>query len=402
MKVIMGERVPIKMWIGDMEIEATAMQQLKDLSALPFLFKHVAVMPDVHMGYGSTVGSVIATEGVVIPSAVGVDIGCGMAAIRTDSVVGDLDGGFAKLRAAIEKAVPHGRTEHGRKGDRGAWGATPAHVVKAWEAELAAYWETLITEHPKLNRNSHPSVHLGTLGTGNHFIEICVDEEERLWIMLHSGSRGPGNRIGTHFSREAQGLMEEFYVKLPHKELAFIPESHPLFGAYYGAVQWAQAYARANRNIMLNATLDALKASIPSVAVERVINCHHNYVDKEHHFGRNIYVTRKGAVRAREGDMGIIPGSMGDKSFIVRGKGNPESFCSCSHGAGRVMSRTKARATFSVADHERATEGVECRKDESVLDESPRAYKNIEEVMAAQEDLVSIEHTLKQVVCVKG
>src|SRR5690606_16924422 len=315
---------------------------------------------------------------------------------------------LAQIRSAIEKAVPHGRTDGGKKNDRGAWGDTPSEINIAW-AELEEGYKKIVTKTPSLEsrHGRTPFSHLGTLGGGNHFIEVCIDESENVWIMLHSGSRGVGNRIGTYFIEAAKKEMERWFINgsLPDINLSYLPEGSELFNDYIEAVGWAQSFARKNREQMMKATLKALKKTkgVPKFeATDMVISCHHNYIEKENHFGKNIWVTRKGAVRARKGDLSIIPGSMGAKSFIVRGLGCEDSFCSASHGAGRAMSREEAKRSFTLKDHREATEGVECKKDASVLDETPKAYKPIEAVMEAQKDLVEIVHTLKQIVCVKG
>jgi tRNA-splicing ligase RtcB len=335
---------------------------------------------------------------------VGVDIGCGMTAVQTSLNARDLPDNLKGIRTAIEAAVPHGRTNHGGAGDRGAWHDIPARNREVWMADLEARYDAILVKHSKLDRGNHAN-HLGTLGTGNHFIEVCLDESDTVWFMLHSGSRGVGNRMGSYFIDLARKDMKRFFVNLPDVDLAYFPEHTEHFEDYVEAVEWAQDYAQRNRDLMMEQTLGAVRNSgevPPFEAGLKAINCHHNYVAREAHYGENVLVTRKGAVRAREGDMGIIPGSMGARSFIVRGKGNPESFSSCSHGAGRAMSRNEAKRRFTVEDHVRMTEGVECRKDEDVIDETPAAYKPIDAVMAAQADLVEIVHTLRQVVCVKG
>ncbi len=394
--------VPIKMWTRGVPVEAKAREQLTRAAQMPFVFKHVAVMPDVHVGIGATVGSVIPTKGAVIPAAVGVDIGCGMMAARTSLLAIDLPDNLEGVRAAIERAVPHGRKVGRGKRDTGAWGDPPAEIVEAW-AMLVERFEQIVAKYPRLAQSNNLT-HLGTLGTGNHFIEVCLDTEQRVWIMLHSGSRGVGNAIGTFFIELAKKDMRKWFINLPDEDLAYFPEGTDHFSDYVEAVEWAQDYAVLNRRMMMANVIRALHGVIakPFDAELEAVNCHHNYVQRESHFGENVLVTRKGAVRAAKGVLGIIPGSMGAKSFIVRGLGNPESFESCSHGAGRVMSRTQAKREVTVAEHIVATEGVACRKDEDVIDESPRAYKPIEAVMAAQSDLVEIVHTLKQVVCVKG
>src|SRR5687768_3035725 len=394
--------VPIKLWTRGVPVDDKARDQLARAAKMPFVFKHVAAMPDVHVGIGATVGSVIPTKGAVIPAAVGVDIGCGMMAARTSLHASDLPDTLEGVRDAIEKAVPHGRDVGRGKRDKGSWGDPPAEIVAAW-ATLAERFKRIVAKYPKLEKANH-LVHLGTLGTGNHFIELCLDEADRVWVMLHSGSRGVGNAIGTFFIELAKQDMRKWFVNLPDENLAYFPEGTEHFDDYVEAVGWAQDFAALNRRMMMTNVVRALRSVIakPFEAELEAINCHHNYVQKENHFGENVLVTRKGAVRAAEGVMGIIPGSMGAKSFIVRGRGNKEAFDSCSHGAGRLMSRTEAKKVFTLDDHILATEGVECRKDAGVIDETPAAYKPIEAVMAAQSDLVEIVHTLKQVVCVKG
>jgi len=394
--------VPIKMWTRGVPVEDGARAQLARAAQMPFVFKHVAVMPDVHVGIGATVGSVIPTKGAVIPAAVGVDIGCGMMAARTSLVASDLPDNLEAIRSAIEQAVPHGRSVGRGQRDHGSWGSPPPAIVEAW-ATLVQRFDRLCDKHPRL-KNTNNLVHLGTLGTGNHFIELCLDEEQRVWVMLHSGSRGVGNAIGTFFIELAKQDMRKWHINLPDEDLAYFPEGTDHFDDYVEAVGWAQDFAALNRRMMMTNVIRALRSQIakPFDAEMEAVNCHHNYVQRENHFGENVLVTRKGAVRAAKGVMGIIPGSMGAKSFIVRGLGNPESFDSCSHGAGRVMSRTAAKKLVTLDEHIADTAGVECRKDEGVIDETPKAYKPIEAVMAAQADLVEIVHTLKQVVCVKG
>lgn len=402
--VIPGARLPIKAWTRGVQVEDAAKQQLLNLASMPFIYKHVAAMPDVHFGIGATVGSVIATKGAIIPAALGVDLGCGLSAQRTTLTASDLPDNLFALRSAIEARIPHGRTNDGKRGDRGAWGEAPESNYQRL-APLLPGLKIITEKHPKIAQAAERApLHAGTLGTGNHFVEICLDEEQRVWVMLHSGSRGIGNRIGTYFIEAAKKDMERWFITLPDKDLAYLPQGSDLFNDYFEAVSWAQDYARTNRDLMMHATLLALAESVPKpfTCDCEAVNCHHNYVSWERHFGENVMLTRKGAVNAHEGVLGIIPGSMGAKSFIVRGKGNRESFCSCSHGAGRRMSRGEAERTFTIADHEAATAGVECRKDAGVLDETPAAYKDIDAVMAAQASLVDVVHTLKQVVCVKG
>jgi tRNA-splicing ligase RtcB len=391
----------VKMWTRGVPVEDAAREQLRNTAKMPFIFKHIAVMPDVHLGKGSTVGSVIPTLDAIIPAAVGVDIGCGMIAAKTTLCATDLPDNLSRMRAAIERAVPHGRTPG--KHDRGAWGDKPPENADAAWASLVEGFARIIAKYPHLERTNH-RVHLGTLGTGNHFVEVCLDEDQAVWFMLHSGSRGVGNAIGSHFIELAREDMRQWMINLPDRDLAYFPEGTQHFDDYVEAVEWAQNFARLNREVMMQNVVRAVRGVIakPFESHLEAVNCHHNYVSREHHFGKNIFVTRKGAVRARQGELGIIPGSMGARSYIVRGLGNEDSFHSCSHGAGRKMSRTEARKRFTLEDHRQATAGVECRKDAAVIDETPAAYKDIDAVMQAQQDLVAIVHTLKQVVCVKG
>jgi len=397
-----SDGAPIKAWVRDVPIDERALGQLRNVAKLPFIHRWVAAMPDVHWGIGATVGSVIPTHKAIIPAAVGVDIGCGMMAVRTTLDAAELPDDLKNIRNDIERAVPHGMTKRGKR-DKGSWEDPPAAAENVWKKMRGGYHQ-LIERFPRLDRGKHVQ-QLGTLGGGNHFIELCLDEVDRVWVMLHSGSRGVGNRIGSFFIERAKKEMEDVIGSLPDKDLAYFTEGNQGFEDYVFAVEWAQAYARKNRELMMKAVLEALQKNkgLPKFKTdEMVVNCHHNYVQREEHFGEDVFVTRKGAVSAREGELGIIPGSMGARSFIVRGKGNPDSFHSCSHGAGRVMSRTQAKKQYTIEDHVAATEGVECRKDAGVIDETPMAYKPIEKVMAAQSDLVDIVHTLKQVVCVKG
>ena len=403
-QIIHSSNVPILAWLEGVPVEPHALQQLKNLAGLPFIHQHVAAMPDTHWGKGATIGSVIATKGAVIPAAVGVDLGCGMVAQRTTLTANDLPDTLGPLRAALEEAIPHGRTNNGGSGDKGAW-VTPEKETLTTLSPLMPRLESITQKHPQINAAAvKAQLHAGTLGGGNHFVEVCIDEEQRVWVMLHSGSRGIGNKIGTYFITKARKEMERYFVNLPDADLAYLVEGSTLFNDYLEAVAWAQAYAAINRSLMMNAALKALSTTIPKVfrCDCQAINCHHNYVSQEKHFGARVLLTRKGAVSAQKGQLGIIPGSMGAKSFIVEGKGNRDSFCSCSHGAGRVMGRDDARRQFTLEDHVLATAGIECRKDVGVIDETPAAYKDIDAVMAAQSDLVSIKHTLKQVVCIKG
>jgi tRNA-splicing ligase RtcB len=408
MQVIQGSRGGlIKAWVEGVQVEETARAQLDNIAAMPFIHRHVAIMPDVHWGMGATVGSVIPTTGAVIPAAVGVDIGCGMMAMRTSLTAADLPDNLLGLRTAIEKRIPHGRTNDGQTGDRGAWGevqSPAATVMMTLVGEMA----DIVAKHPKISRAAEKAPnHLGTLGTGNHFVEVCLDEDDRVWIMLHSGSRGIGNRIGSYFIELAKADMRKWFVNLPDQDLAYLPEGTEHFNDYMKAVSWAQRFAKANRTLMMGAAVDALQATVakPFFCDSEAVNCHHNYVAQEKHFGKDVYLTRKGAVRITPETLGIIPGSMGAKSFIVRGKaGAPlaESFCSCSHGAGRAMSRNEAKRRFTLDDHAVAMRGIEARLDADVIDETPGAYKSIDAVMAAQADHVEIVSTLRQVVCVKG
>lgn len=388
---------PIKNWA--IELEDEALSQAKNLARLPFIAPQgVALMPDAHSGKGSTIGSVIATDKAIIPAAVGVDLGCGMNAVRLSLKASDLPESLTKIRHQIERDVPLGAGgAHRRESDVQANASRlPIDSVPEAVANVfgGACYKALEKAVPQL----------GTLGSGNHFIELCIDENQDVWIMLHSGSRGVGNMIGTYFIEKAKRRMEQYFITLPDGDLAYLPEDTDDFNDYMEAVGWAQNYALENRKVMMEKVIAALRRHIPIefTITQEAINCHHNYVARENHFGRNLWVTRKGAIRAREGDLGIIPGSMGQRSYIVRGKGNLDSYCSCSHGAGRKMSRAAARRKFSISDLVAQTQGVECRKDNEVLDEIPGAYKDIDQVMAAQADLVEVVHTLKQVMCVKG
>jgi tRNA-splicing ligase RtcB len=394
-KIISKGKVPVKIYTDDIEHEA--MQQLYNLSQMSFVHSHIAAMPDVHFGRGATVGSVIPCKGAIIPAAVGVDIGCGMNAMRLSIKSDQLPDSLSRVRSAIEKAIPVGFDRH--KTDRAR-----ASTIRGLSPGL----DRVLGKHPKLLKMQKKPYQtwvrqLGTLGGGNHFIELCIDENDDVWIMLHSGSRGIGNIIGQYFIRLAQQDMGRHLHQLPDKDLAYFNEGAEHFDDYVDAVHWAQDYAMENRREMMRLIVEALKKELPKFGVSKeAINCHHNYVAIEQHFGENVYITRKGAIRAGEGELGIIPGSMGARSYIVRGKGNPESFSSCSHGAGRRMSRRKARKSFSQEDLEAQTAGVECRKDKGVLDEIPGAYKDIDVVMDNQKDLVEVVHGLRQVVCVKG
>jgi tRNA-splicing ligase RtcB len=385
--VIETSGVPVKIWSTG--VEAEAIKQLENVARLPFVFKHVAVMPDVHAGRGATIGSVVATKGAICPASVGVDIGCGMMAVKTSLNSAQVAEKIAEIRHSIERSIPVGFNSN----------RDITEEVMSWGCNKG------FPEHLKIGDTQKAVKQLGSLGGGNHFIEICLDEIGAVWIMLHSGSRNIGKVLAEIHIDKAKGLMKQMFIGLPDPDLAYFAQGTPEFSNYVDDVHWAQDYAMMNRQEMMRRILKDLghmfNGGVP-IEPEFSVNCHHNYLEWEHHYGENVIVTRKGAVRAREGDFGIIPGSMGTRSFIVRGKGNPESFNSCSHGAGRRMSRTKARATFTLEDLAQQTTGVECRKDIGIVDEIPAAYKNIDEVMANQSDLVEILYTLKQIMCVKG
>ena len=391
----------VKMWTQGVPVDEQAKAQLTNIARMPFVHSHLAVMPDVHVGKGATVGSVIATKGAIIPAAVGVDIGCGMMAVQTTLKASDLPESLADLRARIERAVPHGMVSVQGRAKKGSWAVSPDSVVTRWKG-LADRHDRIVAKQPRL-KQKEPHKQLGTLGGGNHFIEVCLDANQTVWVMLHSGSRGIGNLIGQVYIELARKDMKKHFINLPDRDLAYLVEGTDHFDEYVEAMTWAQDYAAENRRSMMDSVLRVMREVLrPFQLGEVAVNCHHNYVCREAHFGESVLVTRKGAVSAKAGELGIIPGSMGARSYIVRGLGNAESFHSCSHGAGRVMSRTAAQAKFTVADHVAATEGVECRKDKDVIDETPAAYKDIDAVMAAQRDLVEIAYTLKQVLCVKG
>ncbi len=388
-------RVPVKVYTRD--LEPSARQQLVNISQLPIVHHHVAAMPDVHHGIGATVGSVIPTLRAIIPAAVGVDIGCGMIAARLSLTASDIEEkSLKKVFAQISRDVPVGFEQHDERDAR-------SDAAQPFKRQLHG----ILEQHPgiekRVGKKSSWVRQLGTLGGGNHFIEVCLDEAQAVWVMLHSGSRGIGNAIGTYFIALAKRDAEGNQVQLPDRDLAYFPEGAQHFEDYVTAVGWAQDYARANRAEMMDLVLEAVRRHLPGFEVTtEAVNCHHNYVERETHYGESVWLTRKGAIRARAGDLGIIPGSMGTRSYIVRGKGSAEAFDSCAHGAGRRMSRTQAEKQFSIADLAAQTEGVVCRKDRGVLDEIPGAYKDIDAVMANQSDLVEVVHTLKQVLCVKG
>ncbi|VXD22275.1 RtcB family protein [Planktothrix paucivesiculata] len=381
---------PVLSWANH-DLGSAETQMAKNVASLPFVFKHVALMPDVHLGKGALVGSVIATKEAIIPAAVGVDIGCGMCAIKLPFTAEQVEGKLKKIRQEIEAAIPVGFDQN-------------KHIEKAvtnWQG-----WQEFKDLHSKVqNLESKAIKQMGSLGGGNHFIELCLDEENNVWLMLHSGSRHIGNMLAQNHIDTAKNLAKLAELKLPDPDLAYFVSGTPEFAAYWNDLQWAQHYARFNRDIMMARFKRIVETAVaggkPTKALLEV-NCHHNYSEKEVHFGEEVYVTRKGAVRAAEQDYGIIPGSMGAKSFIVKGKGNHESYCSCSHGAGRLMSRTKAKKTFTLDDLVQQTQGVECRKDTGIIDEIPGAYKSIDEVMKQQSDLVEVVATLKQILCVKG
>lgn len=388
-------RVSVHIWTDDVDTESK--QQLTNVANLPCVFQHIAAMPDVHLGAGATVGSVIATHKAIIPAAVGVDLGCGMVACRLSLTANEVDeAALQRIFAQITQDIPVGMQSY--------------RDQPAFEAQALAFepgLQALLQRHPALRKTMCGTrqwvSQLGTLGGGNHFIEVCLDEQQHVWLMLHSGSRGIGKVLASYFIELAKRDMERWLIQLPDRELAYIPEGCAYFEDYVQAVKWAQDYAMENRRCMLARSIAALRLHLPAFDVtSEVVNCHHNYVEKEHHFGTNVWVTRKGAIRARTGELGLIPGSMGARSYVVRGLGNPMSFQSSAHGAGRRMSRGQAQKTFSVADLSAQTQGVVCRKDAGVVDEIPGAYKDIDVVMNHQRDLTETLHTLKQILCVKG
>jgi tRNA-splicing ligase RtcB (3'-phosphate/5'-hydroxy nucleic acid ligase) len=394
-KTISKGKVPVKIYTDG--VEPAAMQQLYNIAQLPIIHSHIAAMPDVHCGKGATVGSVIPTKNAIIPAAVGVDIGCGMNAIRLSIKANDLPDNLRAIRLAIEAAIPVGFHMH--KVDRARRSTTNA---------LTGGLDKIIGKHKKIYSMQKKPYQtwirqIGTLGGGNHFIELCLDENDDVWVMLHSGSRGVGNAIGRYFIALARKDMGQHIVNLPDKDLAYFTEGNKYFDDYIEAVEWAQDYAMANRREMMYFILEVLRKKLRKFGVSKeAINCHHNYISQETHFDEKVFITRKGAISAYQDELGIIPGSMGAKSYIVRGKGNPQSFCSCAHGAGRKMSRSAAKRTFDEQDVSHQTEGIECRKDKGIIDEIPAAYKDIDTVMAHQHDLIEVVHTLKQIICIKG
>ena len=387
--------MPVEVFTDD--LEASARQQLVNISKLPIVHHHVAAMPDVHAGIGATVGTVIATDRAIIPAAVGVDIGCGVIAARTSLSAKDIDEkSLRRVYDQIVRDVPVGREQHKA-------GRELTHAATPFKRDLGR----ILAAHPDLAKRFPRTLNwaqqMGTLGGGNHFIEVCLDEADRMWVMLHSGSRGIGNAIGSYFIELARRDMERELSQLPDRDLAYLEEGTHHFDEYVRAVDWAQSYAAANRHSMMELVVEALERHLPPFQVlNEAVNCHHNYVQRERHYGKDVWITRKGAIRAGDGELGIIPGSMGAKSYIVRGRGAAESFQSCAHGAGRRMSRSAAQKKFTAADVAQQTAGVICRKDRGVVDEIPAAYKSIDEVMENQCDLVEVLHTLKQVLCVKG
>jgi len=387
-------KVPLKIWTSLEDIEEEAKKQLYNIAKLPWVFHHVSVMPDVHFGKGATVGSVIATKNAISPAAVGVDIGCGMAAVKTNVKAKDLPDSLRDIRLALEEAIPVGFDEHKK-----------AVYYKFLPKDLLQEASELFKNFYRLTEKVHSlkskaERQIGTLGGGNHFIELCLDTEENVWLMLHSGSRNIGNELAKYHIERAKKLAHN--KDLPDPDLAVYLDGTKEMEEYKHDLYWAQRYAYINRFVMLEIYKHVLQQFLPHLQeVEKVI-CHHNYVAEEYHFGEKVYVTRKGAIRAGKGEMGIIPGSMGAKSYIVRGLGNPESYESASHGAGRRMSRNQAKKMFTEKDLILQTQGVECRKDKGVLDEIPAAYKDIDKVMEQQKDLVEIVYVLKQILCVKG
>jgi len=396
-------KYPIKAWINGVPFDDHSKAQVRNIAGMPFIHKHIVVLPDVHAGIGATVGSVIPTVGAIIPAAVGVDLGCGVNAVKTTLRANDLPDNLKEIRSAIEAAIPHGRTDNGGTNDRGAWGNVPQFILDAW-AQLEPKYREIVERHGKAS-HKRPANQLGTLGSGNHSWDLSIDENQNVWFLLHSGSRGVGNAIGSYFIEQAKKEMKRWFINLPDMNLAYLSEGSEYFDSYVKAVLWAQEYALINRQLMMHLAARAIQQTklLPKFELtEEAVNCHHNYIAKERHFHADVWITRKGAIRARQKDLGVILGSMATPSYIIRGRGNPESFCTASHGAGRVMSRTEARNRFNTKDHEEATKNVECRKDKEVIDEIPSAYKNINAVIAAQQDLVEVLHTLNPVLVIKG
>jgi len=395
MEVLKGKRNIVKAWSDGVQFDDNVKEQLLNLADMPFIHKWVASMPDAHLGKGCAIGTVLATKKAIIPSAVGVDLGCGMQAVKTSLNAADLPDNLKALRLDIESVVPVGQGKHDIQ-------QLPKAVTDLWNNKLEPGFKWILDFCPVENTNN--IAHLGTLGGGNHFIEVCIEKaDDSVWVMLHSGSRGVGNAIGRYFIEKAKKEMEKYFVSLPDADLAYLPEGSAYFDQYIESVNWAQEFAKMNRALMMENTLKVLRKHTKEFSIDELtVDCHHNYVQKEHHYNENVWVTRKGAVSARRGQYGIIPSSMGQRSFIVKGLGNPESFNSCSHGAGRVMSRTQAKKLVTLQQHEEDVKGVECRIDEDIIDETPSAYKPIDDVMKAQSDLVEIVHEIKQVLCIKG
>lgn len=399
--VIKEDKFPIKIWAED--LGESEINQIKNLAKLPFIHKHVAIMPDAHLGKGCTIGSVVPTVKAIIPAAVGVDLGCGMMAVQTNLTANDMPESLTDIRRSIERTIPLGAGGKYKNDENRIYKRKGINNLFILNSDVDRF---IRTSQPNSNWNiefNNWVEQLGTLGSGNHFIELCLDENDNVWVMLHSGSRGIGNKIGSKFIELAKEDMRTYHINVPDVDLSYLSEGTKNFNEYVEAVNWAQEYAAINRRLMMNLVFGELQYYFPHVAiVDMDINCHHNYVEKENHYGKNVYVTRKGAIRARKGDLGIIPGSMGAKSYIVRGKGNLESFHSCSHGAGRKMSRNEAKGKFSISDLREQVKGVNIDVRESVIDEIPSAYKDIDRVMELQNDLVEKVHTLKQILCVKG
>lgn len=399
--VIKEDKFPIKIWAED--LGESEINQIKNLAKLPFIHKHVAIMPDAHLGKGCTIGSVVPTVKAIIPAAVGVDLGCGMMAVQTNLTANDMPESLTDIRRSIERTIPLGAGGKYKNDENRIYKRKGINNLFILNSDVDRF---IRTSQPNSNWNiefNNWVEQLGTLGSGNHFIELCLDENDNVWVMLHSGSRGIGNKIGSKFIELAKEDMRTYHINVPDVDLSYLSEGTKNFNEYVEAVNWAQEYAAINRRLMMNLVFGELQYYFPHVAiVDMDINCHHNYVEKENHYGKNVYVTRKGAIRARKGDLGIIPGSMGAKSYIVRGKGNIESFHSCSHGAGRKMSRNEAKGKFSISDLREQVKGVNIDVRESVIDEIPSAYKDIDRVMELQNDLVEKVHTLKQILCVKG
>lgn len=390
-------------WTGEMEVEQEALDQVRNITRLPILGGHIALMPDIHFGMGATVGSVIPLRGAVIPAAVGVDIGCGMIAVQTSLTADDLPDSLKDLRHQIERDIPVGFNSHTRDIPLHTKGLEGLRLERTRKALLDSFPSLRIMKRVGQFNEQRMPLQLGTLGGGNHFIEICLDTKQNVWVMLHSGSRNVGKTIGEVATDLAKEEVRKNHVELVDYNLAWFAEGTPLFDEYVEGMNWAQEYARLSRDLMMLLALAALERKVkPFRLINQAVNCHHNFLSKEDHFGESLWITRKGAVSAQKGQLGIIPGSMGAKSFIVCGKGHEAAYCSCSHGAGRSMSRTRAKREFTQDDVVAQTKGIECRKDSGVIDEIPSAYKDIDAVMDAQSELVSVVATLKQVLCVKG